>query len=246
MVGRLLVIFLSLAALAGCSCDKKDKNDGAPPVAALPQAVGQTASEAPVALPETTEVAEAFVTPSAAGGGLVLLDGAALIETYRRVFGNTPRRTEWGGYFGRNPQAFFTPEQLYALGTHNIVDLTRPRRMRVLRQPDVEYFRAMRDFLGEACGKLASAEVGGGSSEPVLIRSSLPEISAINDFMVLMFGYEPSEGRHHAGAAEYHKIMSGMLSMSYDGTPYWSAWEQVEAYTLLCIAVGSDPRVYSR
>lgn len=245
-MGRLLVIFLSLAALAGCSCDKKDKNDGAPPDAALPQGIGQAASEAPAGPPETTEVAEIFVTPTAAGGGLVLLDGAALTETYRRVFGNTPRRTEWGGYFGRNPQAFFTPDQLYALGTHNIVDLTRPRRMRALRQPDVEYFRAMRDFLGEACGKLAWAEVDGGSSDPVLIRGSLPEASAINEFMTLMFGYEPSESRYHAGAAEYHKIMSSLLSINYDGTPYWSSGEQVDAYTLLCIAVGSDPRVYSR
>jgi hypothetical protein len=211
----------------------------------------------------STEITETPVSKNL-GPRTLLLSPQALSQTIAKCFGPNPRR---GGpnadYFNTHSDKYFTVFEERALGKREVFNSGGIRsagntilgakhytKMKLKSELNQEYLHALRTFLGTGCRNLVDEEFSllntqqaNSGAKNKLVQAEVPIGVHVSKFMSCLYGFSPSEGLHE-GAEAYAKLFASNMNNAEakkDRKTFLT-----KNYQQLCVALGSDPRFFTR
>ena len=195
---------------------------------------------------------------------IIFLNSTALEKAYCPLFcqasecalpatARSTCRPRWRGnlanssYFKNNPSAFFSESERVSLGDYKISKYDPQfNRMRWMSSITQDYIQTLRLFLGDACQQIITSESEAAVYDNnFLVKGPAPTVNNINEIMTKFFGYKPLLGVH-VGAEKYHQVYLNSMTEPPPSSAADRDQRMKTNYLLLCVAIGSDPRVYSR
>ena len=166
----------------------------------------------------------------------IILDGKALTQTYQRFFATEKR--------------IFNAEEMRQLGTISYADknqffLNGYRYHNI----DQAYIKVLRVALARLCKEKVRAEIEIAASDPdtqfaahkLVKHFKIPTRDNVSLIMDEMFGYRLATGNIQRGANEYANVFSKNMQENEQNSQ-----KLADNYTLLCMSIGQDARVFIR
>lgn len=207
------------------------------------------------------------IQSSSTGQRHFLLTARAMTQQIAKCFYPNPRSGDPNAYFASHPDEFFTPDELLALGKRGAMSkgftLTSgggpsesfknlPSKYHALMRRktalDQAYLYALRSFLGTACRNLVTKDIANLpdiKNTNLFIKSERPTAENISSYMSCLYGFSPSKGLH-LGASDYATLFADDVSKIDKNNSALLKEAQTENYIQMCVALGTDPRFYSR
>lgn len=199
-----------------------------------------------IARPEPTATGDNAQTPITLGTTRPrLADADELASHYQRVFGVTEETT-------------FPGAARASLGTFDLDSRSElEKNANWAEGLTQEYVATLRSFLARACTDLVASEWNPDVEGDALASNHLvftnqidarPSTEQISAFMSLMFGYSLPAGHVHPGAAEYAAAFDAIVNQWNQNNPLAGDFSRRSFlrrnYTLLCVAIGTDLRLF--
>lgn len=172
-----------------------------------------------------------------------LLDADGLTLVFQRLFSPTDPAVDGSG-------AWFSAVERKALGGFDFLSRAADQRnLARSTEMSLPYMRALRGFLGRGCGNLVTRELaavaaGNATANLLVRRAAEPTAAHVEAAMREVFGIRVGRVQ---GAAEYAAVFAAnMAAAPTTETPAQTQLRVSANYTLMCIAIGMDPRAYLR
>lgn len=182
-----------------------------------------------------------------------LLGPAALEEVFRPIFGSSPRsRPGASPFFTANPNAYFTPDERMKLGEIHVSGpssgtlVEQGTRLTAPQALEASYLKSLRSFASDACRGLVAVEMSAAPDSGVLVHSPPAKAEKVSGFLSRLLrrppGSEPLKG-----AADYAAATNVALQEAGRETNNSRRQTLVTgAWTELCVALVTDPRIFIR